>query len=227
MKKHKSFTLIELLVVIAIIAILASMLLPALNKARDTAKKIKCIGNLKQLGLAFQNYSSDYDGSILFSYPGSSWMPNLFPYCSSYGTPPAGTSGGSFYSSKRIAPVMICPSHAPLNYEALNAWSHSDYAANNFAAFNTASANGQFPDIRRTNQQKKPSSTIEFLDNYNAGTTYISAWHVSSIVDPLYRLNWYKHNNRMNVVYMDGHASDIAFPVKVPKKEVLPWSKTH
>jgi len=63
-RKKKSFTLIELLVVIAIIAILAAMLLPGLQAAREKARSIDCMSNLKQIGMSTLIYANDYNGWI-------------------------------------------------------------------------------------------------------------------------------------------------------------------
>src|SRR5581483_3910255 len=82
MSKRNGFTLIELLVVIAIIAILAAILFPVFAQAREKARAITCLSNIRQLGLANRMYVQDYDEKL-------PWTGNWYAACTSYaGFPP-------------------------------------------------------------------------------------------------------------------------------------------
>lgn len=84
--RRTGFTLIELLVVIAIIAILAAILFPVFAKVREKARQTSCVSNEKQLGLAFAQYTQDYDDCYPGTwYWGQGWSGRIYPYVKSMG----------------------------------------------------------------------------------------------------------------------------------------------
>src|ERR1700733_4651562 len=78
MRRRTGFTLIELLVVIAIIAILAAILFPVFAQAREKARAISCLSNLKQIGIANLMYAQDYDETFTFGCPNDWWLETWF-----------------------------------------------------------------------------------------------------------------------------------------------------
>ena len=221
LQSRKSFTLIELLVVIAIIAILAAMLLPALNQAREKAKGLQCVSNLKQMGTGVAQYSGTYDYYPMLkltSYMGlaynfGTWKAMLAPFLSVQLK--TGLDGFELKDNTGLEKgVFLCPNWSREKVQGTKRpgvddhhfaggygynWGGGD--GSNGMGYNDDSAKGKYLQFK-PNSVQRPAETIIIGDGRDTGISNAAACAAMYIGSESTR-----HMPGMNILWVDGHAS--------------------
>ncbi len=212
----RCFTLIELLVVIAIIAILASMLLPALNQARSKARSISCTNNLKQINNYMVLYTSDYDGhlpgNVKWNGHNVRWWKLLEPYMTHGDTTVWHGNWSDNY------PIFACPELSN-RMAAMN--NPMGYAVNNNVTNND---NGSGSVLYKISQFKNPSAKVYVAESKAASGSACAFRNIYFHIEKPYAtdgdtsglLPANRHPGgrwgQINVNFMDGHVKLKGYP---------------
>ncbi|MFA6293422.1 MAG: type II secretion system protein [Victivallales bacterium] len=194
------FTLIELLVVIAIIAILASMLLPALTSAKLAAKKSACVGNLKQFGMSLNLYADDYN--------------DYFPVDLG-GNPPISNESGYWYNELDVSGILTRKTQGGMNCPANEYQPYSSsgvkYIYGRLAGTHRNAANTAYERHKRM-QLKKPDEFLHLADvraNIGSGATWRCNYYIFQSGVPVdVDIDYWSHKGA-NVLFTDGHVTGI------------------